>query len=280
MTNKHNKSKNSPPFPFFFPWLKHNMEAAVKEGNAKKLSELMRQDPGFDVNKDLGRGSTLLHHACFEDSRSAVIPLLLAHPDIDVNVKDRGGFTAFMNACSKGSTFCVREMLKDSRVKVNEPDNNGHTPLWRAARHGHLDVIKWWIASGREMDLGTPGDIYKTDAIGIAEMKRKTEVATLLERFMENPVETRHAVRLELGLLEGLAADIFALVVFVSDGLLKTKATSVKAGAKRTRFFNIASQLPLELQMVLCFRQVGLDKEIIAGKDSEVAFKELARRLW
>jgi len=31
--------------------------------------------------------------------------------------------------------------------------------------------------------------------------------------------------------------------------------------------------------MVLCFRQVGSAKEIISGKDSEVAFKELVRRL-
>jgi len=31
---------------------------------------------------------------------------------------------------------------------------------------------------------------------------------------------------------------MFALVVFVSDGLLKTKATGVKAGAKRTRFYD------------------------------------------
>jgi len=45
------------------------------------------------------------------------------------------------------------------------------------------------------------------------------------------------------------------------------------------RFFRIASQLPLELQMVLCFHQVGLDKEIISGKDSEAAFKERATRI-
>ena len=30
---------------------------------------------------------------------------------------------------------------------------------------GHLEVIKWWIASGREMDLGQPGN-EKNDAIG------------------------------------------------------------------------------------------------------------------
>jgi len=48
-------------------------------------------------------------------------------------------------------------MLKDSRVKENEPDNDGFTPLWLAARYGRLDVIKLWIASGREMDRETKG---------------------------------------------------------------------------------------------------------------------------
>jgi len=62
------------------------MERAVKEGDAKKLAELIRQDPGFDVNMDRNRfGVTLLHVACYRDSRSAVIPLLPAHPDIDVS---------------------------------------------------------------------------------------------------------------------------------------------------------------------------------------------------
>jgi len=77
-----------------------------------------------------------------------------------------------------------------------------------------------------------------------------------------------------------MAAEMFALVVFVSDGLLKTKATGLKEGAKRTRFFNIARRLPLELQMVMCLRQVRSAQEIIPGKESEVAFKSLARRLW
>ena len=75
------------------------MLAAVNSGDAKKLAELIRQDPGFKVNMDHGDGQTLLHHACDSDSRSAVIPLLLAHPDIDVNVKDTSGQTPFYWAC-------------------------------------------------------------------------------------------------------------------------------------------------------------------------------------
>ena len=165
-------------------------------------------------------------------------------------------------------------MLKDSRVKVNEPDHNEYTPLWNAAYLGHLDVIKRWIASGREMDLGKLGDVDKTDAIGRAKEEGNTEVVTLLERF-KSDAQTRHAVRLEFGLVDELAAEMFALVVFVSDGLLQINGTTPSPAA---RFFNIARRLPLELQMVLCFRQVGSAKEIIPGKDSEVAFKSLARR--
>ena len=71
-----------------------------------------------------------------------------------------------MRACFYGSTSCAREMVKDSRVKVNEPKNDGRTPLWWAAWSGFLDIIKWWIVSGREMDLGKPGDVDKTDVIG------------------------------------------------------------------------------------------------------------------
>ena len=133
------------------------MLAAVEWGDTKKLAELIRQDPGFDVNMDHENGATLLHFACAENYRSAVIPLLLAHPDINVNLKSGNGSTPFYVACH-GRTSCIREMLKDSRVKVNEPDDDGFTSLWWAASNGYLVIIKCWIASGREMDLGKPGD--------------------------------------------------------------------------------------------------------------------------
>ena len=252
------------------------MLAAIEKGDVEKLAELIRQDPGFDVNKDDDYGRTLLHHACLDSRRSAVIPLLLAHPDVDVNLKDTGGRAPLFLACYVGRPSCVREMLKDSRGKVNDSDRNGYTPL-RYAYYGELDIIKWWIASRREMNLGKPGDVDGTDAIGVARRTVKQEVVALLERFKSDAVKTRHAARVELGWYEKLAAEMFALVVFVSDGLLQIKDTTPSPAA---RYFSIATQLPLELQMVLCFRQVGSAKEIIPGTEREAAFKELARRLW
>ena len=150
------------------------------------------------------------------------------------------------------------------------------TPLWYAARWGHFDVIKWWIASGREMDFGKPGDVDKSDAIGGAKKYGKTEVVTLLERFKSDAAKTKHAMRVELGWYDEAAAKMFALVVFVSDGLLQANSTAPSPAA---RYFSIAAQLPLELQIVLCYRLVGSAKEIIPGKESEMAFKELAGSL-
>jgi len=82
---------------------------------------------------------------------------------------------------------------------VNEPDDDGFTPLWQAGTK-HIDIIKWWIASGSEMDLGTPGDISKTDAISIAKKYGQPEAVALLERFKSDAAETRSEVRKELGI--------------------------------------------------------------------------------
>jgi len=252
------------------------MLAAVMNGDVKKVAELMRQDPGFKVNMSqdvLGR--TILHLACDGDRSSAVIPLLLAHPGINVNAKTKDGQTPFYSACG-GRPSCVRELLKDSRVKVNEPAKDGSTPLWFAARYGFLDVMKWCIASGREIDLGEPGNA-RTDAIGLADRYGYSDVVTLLERFKENRVETNYAVRVELGFVDELAAEMFALVVFVSDGLLQVKKRVNPKSKPAARFFRIASRLPLELQMVLCCHGMGSPKEVISGQDSGAAFKRLSK---
>ena len=86
---------------------------------------------------------------------------------------------------------------------------------------------------------------------------------------------------MELGLLDELAADIFALMVFLCDGLLKLKAipTTPAAAGTPPRFFVIASNMPMELQMVLCHRVVGSMEQNILSVDSEAAFKSLARIL-
>jgi len=250
---------------------------AVEDGKAEEVKEILRGNPTFNVNCENEKvygNITALMIAC-ENGHDSIVSILLAHPDIDVNLKSRGGYTAISHACNSGFTSCVRLLLKDSRVKVNEPGDEGNTPLWFASFVGHLDVIRWWIASGREMDLGEP-KVHNADAIWAARRRGKTDVVTLLKKFKENPEETRRAMRVEVGWYDKAAAEVFALVVFVSDGLLQVKVTTTTTTVPAARFFSIVTMLPLELQMVLCCQVVGLPKDIIPGKDSEVAFRDLA----
>jgi len=129
------------------------------------------------------------------------------------------------------------------------------------------------------MDLGKPGDIGRTDAIGTAKKNGYAEVVTLLKRFKSDAAQTRHAIRVELGFIDELAAEMFAMVVLVSDELLQVKKRVNTTPSPAARFFRIASRLPLELQMLLCFRLIDSTKEIIPGKASEVAFKSLAESM-
>ena len=81
---------------------------------------------------------------------------------------------------------------------------------------------------------------------------------SLQERFVANPALTHFLVRKRFGLLDELAAGVYALIFFLCDGLLQLKPPAgAGAGATATRFFGIASKLPMELQMVLCLRAVG-----------------------
>ena len=102
---------------------------------------------------------------------------------------------------------------------------------------------------------------------------------------MANPMQTRHEVRVKLGVLHELAAEVFVLIVFMCDDLLRLKPAPFASASSNTagpslRFFVIASKLPMELQMILCHRVVGSAKQNILHEDSEAACKFLAGALY
>jgi len=114
------------------------------------------------------------------------------------------------------------------------------------------------------------------NAIDSTKFQNLFQMTALLESIQENLEGTRHLIRVELGWYEEVAAEILALVVFVSDGLLQV--TGGKETTSPARFFKIAKSLPLELQVILCLRAVGSLRELIHGRQTEVAFKQLAQK--
>jgi len=151
----------------------------MQSGTARcqRQKEIVRSNPNLDVNWRRDEcGHPALNHAC-SDGHDSVVSILLAHPDI-IELYWRN---SFMKACFYGHTSCVRLLLEDSRLhNPNEPDNAGYTPLRGAACSGNLGIIKWWITSGKEVNLGQPGH-WRTDAIKVTKERGTTKVATLLE---------------------------------------------------------------------------------------------------
>ena len=168
-------------------------------------SSLLRDHPEINVNWINEYQWTPLHNASGCD-HAEVVKLLLAHPDIDVNLRTDDGDTSFSLGCYRDYMSVVEVLLKDPRVDVTLDDDKGRTPLWFASRDGQHELIEWLIASGRDL-----GDIEnKTGknwddegwkdytALEIAREKNKTEVISLLERFLANPAQTRHELRVKL----------------------------------------------------------------------------------
>ena len=159
-------------------------------------------------------------------------------------------------------------------------DIRGCTPLWHASCEGKHEVIERLIASGRDLGdmMNKKGEHWNGNDYSALEVARKyeeAEIVSVLERFLANPALTRYELRVKLGGLDELAAEVFALTVFLCDDLLQFKPASHPAAAAATRFFAITKRLPMELQMILCHRVVGSLKQNILHKDSEAAFRSL-----
>ena len=174
-------------------------------------------------------------------------------------------------------------------------------PVFAAARYGHLEIVKLLIALQPDQVLNMlderqqDNDSRLFTHIEIARKNCYPEVAWLLSKFQQDHVTTCHEVQLELGIQKVCTADLFALVVFLCDGLFKITskpspraptlaanqiarwtgqqgATAAEAEAEAVigvakyhaaiRFFRIVEALPMELQMILCHQAQGSRKKV------------------
>jgi hypothetical protein len=251
-------------------------------GDVEDVLSILRDNPGLNINWCNENQWTALHRAS-HNGHVEVVKVLLTHPHININCKDKYGSTPLSYGCMNDRDSVVRVLLKDPRVDITMVDDDGCTPLWHAACEGHNNIIEWLIASGR--DLGdiknTKGEYLEAGsytALEIAKRNWKSEVVSLIERFLTNPSQTRHEIHVKLGLLDELSASVFALIVFVCDGLLQLKPVSITS-LPAARFFTIVTKLPMELQMILCNTVVGSTKQNILRKNSESAFINLVKTL-
>jgi len=274
-----NKGKKGDASPIFI---------ASQEGHKEVVSWLLA-DPRINPNKPRDTGATPFYIAC-ECGRREVVSLLLADPRVDPNMAMNNGTTPFSVACQEGHPEVVSLLLADSRLDPNKPDNGQSTPLWQASQYGHLVIVQHLLASEREIDTRTRSSFNNTTAAeqgrGMGTRRKENDeteevfrrsldcgplCADLIDEYERDPTAVKNRLRCRPGLREFFIGHLFALVVFHSDNFVVTNEKT--AGSFTKRFFKIVSQLPLDIQMVLCNRIFESPKDIILSRDSEAWFQ-------
>jgi len=220
-----------------------------------------------------------LHLACCNNRHQMVVELLKS-PIINLNLKDKHGYTPFIVACNYQAVECSLILLEDLRVDINCSTQVGDTGLMWLAHYGRIAAVEHILASIRH--IPSSGVI---SAMKKARWNEKHSTALLLENFNAQPFETLKSLRANLNLQEYGPVTAFVLVILLSDDYLvllpKPKSQpNPSPGAKKSRkrkvqnhqklnpknekwikarqFFEIALRLPMELQMVLCNRLISL----------------------
>lgn len=110
----------------------------------------------FDINYQLKfNKKTALHYAVLNQK---YIEILLSRDDINVNIQDNKGKTAFLLSCHCVNAFntikykkTFQLLLNDPRVNINIPDHNKNTPLsiFLSFKCASLDVLKEYLEHPR-----------------------------------------------------------------------------------------------------------------------------------
>jgi hypothetical protein len=249
---------------------------AVVNGDSDEVARILKECPSI-IGRLSAFGSAPFYIACHRDHHK-VLRILLAHPDVTLGANiGKSGWSLFITTCSRGSTECAKVLLEDPGTDLNVITPQGNSALVQAVLKGNHDIIRWWIASGRELDLNAL--LEGEEMLEMAVQRDRTHaILDFLGKFKADPEGTRHRVRAELGFKDELAADVLSSVVFLCDGLLRVSPLGAAWG-NVGRFYRIASLLPQELQMVLCYRVVGSAMTNIPAKLRERGFRDLAQVL-
>ena len=262
---------------------------AVCDRDEVTVKSLLATYPNLDVNWTPGpeyRKITMLHKAAMLDVPN-IVDMLLKHPDVDINAMTTFAVpdTPFSLACCYGCVESAKVLLRDPRLDVNRGYNlnleNGVNPLRIIVVNGHLDIIKHWIVS----DVALPINPDYDELIEAALVEHSNrliyrhgykDIAQILLDYKYGPQaqqRIRRKFKLQFGLLDAEASDIYALTIFLCDGLLSLVADPNKERDNTTRFFNIISRLPIELQMLICYQAVDVMKDNMTSTLSEAGFR-------
>ena len=121
---------------------------ACQKGQTEVVKLLMNQNLNWNMKDPYGKTAFMFASS---NNHLVIIQLILhqaQNKSIDWNAKDLSGRTAFMWACFNGQKQVVETILKHSNfheINLNDQDFIGRTPFMLACHNGQTDVVQLLI---------------------------------------------------------------------------------------------------------------------------------------
>lgn len=277
----------------------YDLVVSIQENRQKTAKKILATDKHhpLKINETFdGLGDinfTALHYAV-RHSLPSIVSIILAHPDVDVNMADSNNATALFDACSEtkdDDPGMLIILLSDPRVRVDIVETwDNLNILCRTACVGDeaIHQLQAMVAyrSYDELGIDKRANFHDflsreitNEPITVLEMARYCKfngLVNFFEKCKTYPLQTKHECEVLYKLSDALSTQIYATVVLASDGYLKINPPLTEKECDTVRFLKMATRLPLELQMILCNRMFGINKDTITSKHSFPAFCYLA----
>ena len=125
------------------------LHRAAKFNRLDVVKYLIGKKASIDEKEDLGR--TPLWSAAF-NGRDEILEFLLER---GAKVEVFGGeseSTPLKAACQQGHLNCVEILAKKGKARIDAPDTHGRTPFYMAVLGNHLDVVKFLVRNGADVE--------------------------------------------------------------------------------------------------------------------------------
>ena len=181
--------KEREPYALYHAAKTDNVDALKKFISAGKAVEEKEEQPPWpayakaaleliekkvDINAKDKEGYTPLHTAVKVGNTATVWALIAKGADI--NAKDKYDWTPLHWAALKGNTAVAR-LLLDKKATINAEDKDGWTPLHLAARYGRVDVARLLLDNNANVNVKSKNG---WTPLHWAARKGSVEVARLL----------------------------------------------------------------------------------------------------
>ena len=228
--------------------------------NNDVLSSQLLIASGADLNlRTTIKGYTALMFAI--QGRFTDMALYLIDSGADTNITTIKGSTALSYACRYNMTAVVQQILstnKTHHTTINTLDEDGHTPLMIASKHGHVEIVNLLLEAGARVNISNfsnysslrlpfheiplpdkndKHDTVRGSALDIAVIKGHVEIVASLLQYSPKIHNIYYLLR----------SIILKLAQVYSEGVTDLKQmvrmTSISGNANWEKYFSILNLL-------------------------------------